>query len=226
MATTAQSVIQMVQQDYLTDSAGNRWPASRLVQVLNDMQRVIVAVRPDAGAASTTLTLLAGAAQVLPATAMALIELRHLGAAAKTAIRQCQAEDLDAVEPGWRAATQSATIVHYLYDPRHPRRFDVYPPAIVGTTLEGLVAAYPTDVGATSGDGKSYTTVSGNISLPDEFKAALQHLVAYGAYLHDAEYASNAALAKVHLDAAVAMVGEQLRAQVATMPRSQGDASA
>jgi len=223
MTTTAQSVIQAVQQDLLLDVNGTRWPATTLVRHLNDMQRAIVAARPDAGASSSTLTLLAGSAQVLPATAMALIDVRANSSGTKAAVRQCRVEDLDAIEPTWRNATQAATIVHFMYDPRHPRRFDVYPPAIVSTQVEAIVSAYPTDV-STPG-GALYSTVSGNIGVPDEFKQALVHLTTYLAYLKDAEYGANAALAKVHLDAAVAMVGEQLRAQLMASPDSQGDAS-
>lgn len=225
MTTTAQSVIQEVQVT-LTDTAGTRWAASELVRHLNDMQRAIVAARPDAGSTSATLTLIAGWAQSLPSTAMALIDITNNSGSGKAAIRQCRREDLDAVLPGWRNASQAGTIKHFIYDPRHPRRFDVYPPAIVSTQVEALVSAYPLDVSAPSGDGKAYSTVSGNIGIPDEFKAALIELILYRAYLKDAKYAANAGLAKMHLDAAVAMVGDQLRAQIGVQPSSEGDQSA
>lgn len=225
MTTTAQSVIQEVQQDFLTDLTGDRFPASLLVRALNNMQRAISVARPDSTATNRTATLAAGVEQVLAATDQALIEWTNNVAGSKTAVRQCQREDLDAIEPTWRNATQSATIVHFMYDPRHPRRFDVYPPAIVGTQIAGIVSAYPTDVAAPSGDGKSYTTVSGNISLADEFAPALKHLTAYAAYAKDAEYAANAALAAQHLELAVGMVGEQLRALVGITPGSQKDAT-
>lgn len=225
MTTTAQSVIQEVQQEILLDLTGVRWSATTLVRHLNDMQRVLVAARPDAGAANATLTLAAGHAQVLPATAMALLDLRANTSGTKAAIRQCQTEDLDSIEPAWRSATQSGTVVHFIYDPRHPRRFDVYPPAIVSTQVDGLLVNYPTDVPAPSNPGLLFSTVTGNISVADEFKQALVHMVSYYSYLKDAEYASNATLATVHLNAAVAMVGEQLRAQLMASPSSQGDAS-
>lgn len=225
MTVAAQTIIQDAQ-TILIDTTGTRSPASELVRSLNDMQHAIRAARPDATATSTTLTLLAGIAQVLPSTAAALIEITNNAAGSKPAIRQCKREDLDAIEPGWRSRAQAGTIVHFLYDPRHPRRFDVYPPALVGTQIEGLVSAYPIDVAAPSGDGKAYTTVSGNIGLPDEYKVPLLHLTLARAYLKDHKALGNAALAKMHLDMAVQMVGEQLRAQLGIKPQSGEDASA
>lgn len=225
MTVAAQSIIQDAQ-TILIDTTGTRSPASELVRHLNDMQHAIRAARPDATATSATLTLLAGVLQTLPSTAAALIELTNLAAGTKGALRQCRREDLDAILPGWRAATQSATITDYVYDPRHPRRFEVYPPAIVSTQVEGIVSAYPIDVGAPSGDGKSYTTVSGNIGLPDEYRVPLLHLVLARAYLKDHKALGNAALAKMHLDMAVSMVGEELRNHVGMQPKSGEDASA
>lgn len=225
MTTTAQSVIQEAQTT-LVDTAGNRWPASELVRHLNDMQRAIQGVRWDATATSAALTLVAGVLQTLPATAAGLIEITNLTAGTKAAVRQTRRELLDAIDPAWRAASQTATIVHYIYDPRHPKRFEVYPPALNGTQLDGIVSAYPTDVGAPSGDGKAYTTVSGNISLADEFKNALYHLVCWRAYLKAAEFANRPDVARAHLDMAVRDVGESLLARLGVSPGVASDATA
>jgi hypothetical protein len=220
VTTTAQSVIQEVQQEILLDLTGNRWSATVLVRHLNDMQRVLVSSRPDVGAASVTLTLIAGHAQVLPATAMGLQRVLANAGGTKGSVRQCQREMLDAIDPNWRNGTQSATIKNVMVDPAHPRRYEVYPPATNTASLEAIVTAYPIDVAAPTAPGLLFSTVTGNISVPDEFKQALVHMVAYYAYLKDAEYASNASLATVHLNAAVAMVGEQLKSQLAALPGS------
>lgn len=225
MTTTAQSIIQEAQTT-LIDVAGNRHPASELVRALNDMQRAIHAVRPDSTATSTALTLVQGVVQTLPATASCLIEITSLAASPYSAVRQARRERLDAVEPGWRALTATATIKHYMYDPRHPRRYEVYPPAIADTQLSAIVSAYPTDVSAPSGDGKAYTTVSGNISLGDEFKNALYHLIVYRAYLKGAEYANDPAMAELHLKMAVQDVGESLLARLQVKPGVTSDATA
>lgn len=225
MTTTAQSIIQEAQTT-LVDVAGNRFPASELVRHLNDMQRAIQQVRPDATASSVTLTLLAGVIQSLPATAACIIEITNLSAGTKGAVRQTRREVLDAVEPTWRNLAQTATLIHWMYDPRHPRRFEVYPPAIVSTQLEAIVSTYPIDVSAPSGDGKAYSTVSGNISLADEFKNALYHLVCWRAYMKAAEFANEPGTAKAHLDMAVRDVGESLLARLGVNPGVGADATA
>ena len=225
MAVTAQSIIQEAQTT-LVDVAGNRWPASELVRHLNDMQRAIHQVRPDSTASSVTLTLAGGVVQTLPTTAACLIEITNLTAGSKAAVRQARRELLDAIEPLWRAATQSATIVHYLVDPRSPRRFEVYPPAINATQLDAIVSAYPTDVAAPSGDGKAFSTVSGNISLADEFKNALYHLVCWRAYMKADEFANEVEIAKAHLELAARDVGESLLARLAAAPGVAADATA
>lgn len=225
MTITAQSVIQEVQTT-LVDLAGTRWSATELVRHLNDMQRAIHAVRPDSTASSTTLTLLAGVNQTLPSTAACLIEITNLSASPKSAVRQATREMLDSVEPDWRGASQTATIKHYIYDPRHPRRFEVYPPAVASTQLEAIVSAYPIDVSAPSAPGLAYTTVSGNIGLADEFKNALYHLVCWRAYMKAAEFANSPAVAGAHLQLAVKDVGESLLAQLNVKPMASGDATA
>lgn len=225
MATTAQSIIKEVQVK-LVDVAGNRWPASELVDDLNDMQRAIHSVRPDATASSVTLVLLAGVIQTIPTTAAALIEITNLSAGSKAAVRQARREMLDAIVPGWRNQAETAEILHFIYDPRHPRRFEVYPPAIASTQLEAVVSAYPIDVSAPSGDGKAYTTVSGNISLADEYKNALFHLVCWRAYIKAAEFANEPEVAKYHLDMAVRDIGESLIARLSVKPGVAADATA
>lgn len=231
MTYPAQTIIKDVQVGILMDVTGKRFPASRLVECLNWAQRVVAAVRWDATASSEDVELVEGAQQALPATAQGLIEFmanavppsETVPAGIMSAVRQCKREDLDAIEPNWRARPISLTVKNYTYDVRYPRRFDVYPPAEEGAILHGVLSNYPADVEAPSNPGLVYTTVNGNIGLADEFAPALAHLTAYRAYLLDSEYAANAALAKVHLDAAVAMVGEQLRVMVEATPASDRD---
>ncbi len=225
MTITAQSVIRDAQETLMDAVTGRRWPASQLVRYLNTSQRLIAAARPDTVASSVSIPLIGGHAQVLPATYMALLEI-EANTADTSAITEIQREELNHDSPGWRSVAQVGIIEHFMVDQRQPRRFDVYPPALVGTIVQARVAAYPIDIGATSGDGLLYSTVSGNIALPDEFERPLMHLVCYMAYLKDAEYASNGALAKTHLEAAVAQVGEQLRSQVDAMPKTGQDPSA
>lgn len=226
MTTTAQSIVKDVQVNNLTDATGTRFTATLLVECLNWAQRVIAATRWDSTAAAVAVTLAAGVRQTLPAAYQGLIDFTHVGnITTGEAVRQVAREDLDAILPAWRSAAQTAAVTDFIYDKREPRAFMVSPPAIVGTLLHGIASAYPTDVPAPTAPGAVYTTVTGNIGLPDEFAPALVALTTYRAYMKDVEYAANAALAAQHLQAAVTMVGEQLRIMVEASPSTQKDSS-
>lgn len=217
MTTTAQSVILDVQTQ-LQDLSGIRWPASELVRHLNDMQRLIAEARPDSTAESVTLTLVAGVKQTIPATAASLIEIDRNVSGKQKAIRQVVRNMLDAIEPGWASGTQKGEIVHVMFDPRKPRIFEVYPPAVVSTQIIGTVSNFPTDVAAPSGAGLVASTVSGNISLADSFKNALHHLVLWRAFSKDAEFGGNAALAQTNFGMAERLLGVELQAKTTAKP--------
>lgn len=183
MAITAQSIVLDVQTT-LQDLTGTRWPASELVRFLNDGQRAIVTKRPDSKATTATHTCVAGAIQVIPATAQSLINV-HTNAA-NQAVTKVDRNLMDATMRGWTTSTAGAP-VHFMHSLVEPRVFYVYPPATVGTTLGCVFSNYPTDVGAPTAPGKLASTVSGNIDVPDEYEAALLHFVLYRAYSREGE---------------------------------------
>ncbi|PJC11729.1 MAG: hypothetical protein CO066_14080, partial [Comamonadaceae bacterium CG_4_9_14_0_8_um_filter_60_18] len=64
MTISAASIIHRAT-DLLQDQTSVRWPANELVRWLNDAQRAIVKVRPDAMNTTATMTLVAGSRQDL-----------------------------------------------------------------------------------------------------------------------------------------------------------------
>lgn len=130
MPVSAQSVVRRVVET-LQDNTSVRWPVNELVRYLNDGQREIVLHRPDAMVTNTTLTLAAGSRQALPANGVKLIEVvRNNSASSKRAVRLVNREILDAQAPGWHAIPGAAEVLHFMYDPRDPKVFYVYPPAL------------------------------------------------------------------------------------------------
>jgi len=174
MSISAQSIIRRAT-DLLQDQTSVRWPANELVRWLNDAQRAIVKVRPDAMNTTTTFRCSQGSRQSLAsATANAgisalspapskLIEItRNVAASsAKKAVRLVPREILDAQTPGWHSISPSVDILHYMFDPRDPRTFYTYPPATTAAELEVMYSAYPTDI-VEPADGALYTDVTGN----------------------------------------------------------------
>lgn len=214
MSVTVQSILFDIQTE-LQDLTGTRWPASELAANVSDGQRAIVALRPDITSTNVTITLAAGYAQSIPSNAQALIEIMCNSTGRKRAITQTMRSALDAVKPGWPAMTQASEIVHYMVDARQSRSFDVYPPAVAGTTVDAVISAYPADVSAS---GAAWSTGSGNISIPDEYKQPLVDFGLFKAWSKDAEFGGNANLAAAAFGRFQAAVGATLQSRIAVKP--------
>lgn len=218
MAIAAQSVIRRVI-DTLQDTTSVRWPVNELVRYLNDGQREVILNRPDAMVTNATLTCVAGSKQALPSGGAKLIEVVRNAAAASTkrAVRMINREILDAQTPNWHNLTGTLEALHFMYDPRDPRVFYVYPPALTTTELDIVYSAYPTDI-TEPADGAAYTAVSGNISVPDIFGNVLQDYILYRAYSKDSEYAGNAQRSQNHYTAFANALGLEVQATVGVAP--------
>lgn len=197
MALTAQSIIRRAVET-LQDTTSVRWPVNELVRYLNDGQREVVLYRPDSMVTNVTVTLTSGAKQSLPANGSKLIDVIRNTSGNKRSVRMTDRHILDSQTPNWYNLTGATEILHYMYDPRDPKVFYVYPPAASsGASIDLVYSAYPTDI-TEPADGSIYTAVTGNISLPDIYANLLTDYILYRAYTKDAEYAGNAARAQAH----------------------------
>lgn len=218
MALTAQSIIRRAVET-LQDTTSVRWPVNELVRYLNDGQREVVLYRPDSMVTNSTITCVAGSKQALPANGAKLIEVIRNAASSsdKKAVRMINREILDAQTPGWHNITGTVNVLHFMYDPRDPRVFYVYPPATTSAQLDIVYSAYPTDV-AEPADGALYTAVSGNISLPDIYGNVLLDYILYRAYTKDSTYAGNASRAQAHYAAFANALGIEIKATMGVAP--------
>ena len=224
MTIAAQSIIQRAT-DILQDQTSVRWPVNELIRWLNDAQRAIVKVRPDAMNTTATMTLAAGSRQDLDNAEMTplpakLIEITRNMAATSTkgAVRLVPRQILDAQTPGWHNLPGNVNILHYMFDPRDPKTFYVYPPATVLAQLEVMYAAYPTDITVVA-DGSLYTAVTGNISLPDIYADDILSLILAMSYAKDSEYAGNEQRAASWMAKATASLGAEIAATIAVAPK-------
>lgn len=217
MPISAQSIIRRVVET-LQDNTSVRWPANELVRYLNDGQREIVLYRPDAMVTNATLTLAAGSKQSLPTNGTKLIEvIRNNTVTSKRAVRLVNREILDAQSPNWHNISGAAEVLHFMYDPRDPKVFYVYPPALNTAAVDIVYSALPTDI-TEPADGATYTAVTGNISVPDIYGNVLQDYILYRAYTKDSEYAGNAARATAHYQAFANALGIEMTATVNFQP--------
>lgn len=222
MPIPAQSIIRRCVET-LQDNTSIRWPVSELVRYLNDAQREVILYRPDAAVTNASVPLVTGSRQNLPVGGTKLVEVVRNSAGTKRAVRMVNREILDAQLPGWYAQPGVTEILHYMYDPREPRVFYVYPPAAaMGAAVDLSYASLPADIAEPS-DGALYTSVTGNLGVPDIYGNAVQDYVLYRAYAKDSEYAGNAARAQAHYGAFVNALGVEVKATVAVAPNPTGN---
>lgn len=205
----------------LNDIDATRWIDSELFKWINDAQRLVSMMRPDASIATFVMTLIAGTRQTIPSSGFRLLDIvRNVTTVTGTtpsdqvvtvpgrSVRIVDREVLDTQDPFWHTAAGSAEIKHFIYDNRSPTLFYVYPPATTSAKLEIVYSVAPTDV-----------TAAGNtLSISDIYLDIILNYVLYRAYSKDAEYASNAQLANSYLSIVNTMLGIKTQKDVAYSP--------
>jgi hypothetical protein len=198
------------------DQTGIRWPDAEWLNWLNDAQREVVLLKPQASVVNNAVQLSVGTKQTIPSDGVMLIDVvRNMGNNGTTpgrSIRITSREVLDAQIPDWHTAANAAgAIVHYMFDPRDPKTFYVYPPAIaVGDGshyVELVYSASPTDC-----------TIGGVIQIDDIYANSLLNLMLYRGYSKDAEYAKNAQFAAAYYQQAMSSLGVKSQSEMAQNP--------
>jgi len=209
-------------QTLLQDTTSVRWPVLELQGWLNDSYRETVNLRPDANTATGEFTCVAGARQVVTTTfasALRVIEVVRNTAvsSAKGAVRLVNRRMLDDQRRNWYAETQTVDIQHYMYDPRLPKEFLVYPPASTAARLEVVYSSVPLAHALTEVQLTNPATAD-VIRIDDSYFNALLDYVLYRAYSKDADYASNAQRAVAHYQAFQSALGVSAQTNAASQP--------
>ena len=179
----------------LQDSSGVRWTDAELLIYINDAQREVVNIKPEATATHENISLSTGTEQTLPSGGLRLIKVsRNMSGTASDAtgskaIRIVEEDLLNSIEPDWHDPTVTGSSAHgsiiknYLFDPDDPKKFYVYPGVASGSNayVELIYSKLPTDL----------SSVSSTIDLEDTYGNAILNFVLYRAYLKDAEFAGN-----------------------------------
>jgi|TARA_R110002020_G_scaffold299132_2_gene514886 hypothetical protein len=189
MSVTAQSVVDRAEFIF-QDTSNIRWTAAELILWLNDAQREIALLKPDATATNTTITLATGTKQSIPAGGNRLLKvIRNMSAASggtgKTAIRLVSRDALDTQEPNWHDPTVAGYSKHtnivknYMYSEEDPRNFYVYPGVAGSAYIELVYSANPATI-----------AINANLGVPDVFANAVLDYVLYRGYMKETETAS------------------------------------
>lgn len=218
MSVTVQSVIDRAQ-TVLQDTTGVRWPVvGELVLWINDAQREIALLKPDASATNETIALVDGTKQDIPTGGNRLLKvIRNMSAVSngtgKRSVRLVDIEVLNGQTPDWHDpsvsgdAAHTNIVKHYVYEEQNPRNFYVYPGVSGDAYLEIVYSSNPTAV-----------SQSGNLSIPDIFANAVLNYVLYMAYMKDAEYAGNQQRASSHFQLFTASVTGKGQIDAVTNP--------
>jgi hypothetical protein len=205
MATVKVAEILNRAKTLLQDTTSVRWPLVELQLWLNDSYRDIINIRPDANTQTGTFTCAAGARQNITAvfsSALRLIDVvRNVAATSnQSAVRMTNRHMLDDQRRTWYAETPTVNVQHYMFDPRLPKEFLVYPPATTSAELEVVYSSVPAGHALTETQLADVSTVD-TISVDDSFAGAILDYVLYRAYSKDAEYAGNSQRAVAHFQA-------------------------
>lgn len=152
MATTAQQVADLAR-ERLEDTSGTTYTDAQALAWINQGQRAICHLRPDAKTAVKNLTLVQGAKQTLDAGDRRLMFVTMnmgAGGATRGAVIDGPVDfnRIGRFDRTWAAsANESTTVLEYAYDPSVPDTFWVNPPQTSSPEqIEVGVAQDPTDV--------------------------------------------------------------------------------
>jgi len=212
MAIAVNSIISRAQ-ILIQDTTGVRWPATELLDWVNDGQREVCLFKPSVGAKNETLDLVSGTKQSIPASGLGLLRvvrnMTDAGAGARS-VRIIDREVLDTQLPDWHSSTTAADVKHYIFDDLDPKTFYVYPPNDGTGHLEIIYAATPTAV-----------TSSDDISIPDVYANSLLDYVLFRAYGKDSDHAGNAQRSVQHYQLFTASLGMKTQSEGMASPNTQ-----
>jgi hypothetical protein len=199
----------------LQDTSNVRWTRAELLSWLNDAQRQIVIMSPNATNKVATYQLAAGTRQAIPSDGWTLLEvIRYMGIDGTKpgrAIRLTSRELLDAFNPDWHSDPQNPVPKHYVFDLQDQTAFFVYPPNNGKGYIQINYSPDPADL----------TSESQTINLNNIFETVILDYVLYRACSKDAEYAPGLQLASGYLATFMASMGQKSQSELANSPNQQ-----
>jgi Family of unknown function (DUF6682) len=173
----------------LFDPDNDRFGLTDILQWINDGQRKIVELKPDANVTTGPMQLVAGTKQTLETGDIELIKItRNMGTDGTTPGKPIHLVNMDHFSlhnPGWQTDTVNATVRVYMIDDRNPRVFYNYPPQPTSSMgyVEKVVTAIPTDIAA----------IGDAITLEDQYEPMLYN---YGMFRGESRNAKSSPMAQ------------------------------
>jgi hypothetical protein len=209
-------------QTLLQDEDSVRWTVAELQYWLNDAYKETIGLRPDANTQTAEYTCVAGPRQVLTGSfpnAIRLVEVvRNLATTSnKYSVRLTDRRSLDTQRRSWYSDTPSASVELYMFDPRTPKEFLVYPPATTAARLEVIYSVLPAE--HTLSDAQLINPATAEtIRIDDIFATALYDYMLYRAYSKDSEQTAMMQRAVAHYQAFQNALGTKQQVDAASQP--------
>lgn len=204
MATTAQTIIDRAQ-IILQDASAVRWTEAELLGWVNDGQREIVLLKPDANATAADMQCVAGTRQTIPSNGAILIDvIRNQDG---QAITQVERREMDSFNPDWHTDAAKAVVKNFIFDDRDQKGFYVYPQSNGTNSVTILYSVIPTN-----------TVASGNIALDDMYANALLDYTLYRAFSKEAEHTADTGRASLHMQAFLGSLNTKDQGELAVNP--------
>mgnify|MGYP001806228684 CR=1 FL=1 len=192
MAATAKDVLERVG-ILLQDEDATRWPLAERLMWLNDGQREIVLMKPNALSETVALALAPGTLQRVPEGYLSLIGItRNLSGAAPSyeggrVVRPVSRESLDASMPDWHSASARRPIVrNFVYDAFDLTTFYIYPGNDGAGRVEAILSVKPLPITLASvSDPEDIASYALPLSVDDIYLNALVDYVLYRANSKD-----------------------------------------
>lgn len=197
---TCQQLVTSLQQTQLNDPDGTTFTQEQLIVALNSALGMLCLLRPDATAKSAVIVMQRGARQQIPDDGARLIRVianvRESGVTGQV-IRLVQKADLDSSSLKWMAA-YGTHVKEYMFDPRVPKQFFIYPTVPPSVKVEIEYSANPRTITADNFDK----------ALPVDamYEQPIQELMMYKLLSGDATNGNSGA---THLQMATELLGVQ-----------------
>lgn len=191
MATiTAQEILDRAELQ-LHDDTNIRWPLAEGLNWINEGQREIVLLKPDAYSITESLKMVAGTKQTIPAQGTMLLDVpRNMGTDGTTVgnvVRLVDRRVLDDGQADWHTQDSNVVVKHWVYDPEsNPRIFYIWPKSDATNYIEICYSKAPDEIAA----------VGDVITLDDIYAPVLLNYFLSKAYDKDADFASNGSRAQ------------------------------
>lgn len=220
-----------------------RWPQRELVNSFNDGARAIAKYLPSSCARVDAVKLVPGTKQSIEKILAASIKpgdgstpadvyggfmqavIRNMGANGLTpgrAVRIQDRETLDTNIPDWHS-TPSSPVTGFVFDPRFPKVFYVYPavPATPDSWVELAILANPVELSQAGSYGMDGTDAT-VIPIDDKYVDDLMNYMIARAELKDAEYAADAQMVSAHTQLFTGSINAQVMALTGVNPNLRG----